>query len=90
MNISDFAGKKVHIIGIGGSSMSGIALILKSFGCVVSGSDRSENHSIDNLRKASQFRSPAQDSVIVKYFLIEFFHTEYYQMLCVCSMIWYA
>ncbi len=52
MNISDLAGKKVHIIGIGGSSMSGIALILKSFGCVVSGSDRSENHSIENLRKA--------------------------------------
>ncbi len=52
MNISDLAGKKIHIIGIGGSSMSGIALILKSFGCVVSGSDRSENHSIENLRKA--------------------------------------
>lgn len=52
MNINDLAGKKVHIIGIGGSSMSGIALILRSFGCVVSGSDRSENHSIEDLRKA--------------------------------------
>ncbi len=34
--------KKIHFIGIGGISMSGIAQIMKSRGYVVSGSDRSE------------------------------------------------
>ena len=41
--------KKVHFIGIGGSSMSGLAHLMKWHGCEVSGSDRSANHKTDSL-----------------------------------------
>ncbi len=48
----DYAGKRVHLIGVGGASMSGVALILQSFGCTVSGSDLHDGHSLHELRKA--------------------------------------
>ena len=48
----DIKGKRVHLIGIGGSSMSGLALMLKYFGCIVSGSDMNEGHTVQNLRRA--------------------------------------
>lgn len=51
-DFGDLNGKRVHLIGIGGSSMSGVARILSSFGCIVSGSDRSESHAVRDLRKA--------------------------------------
>ncbi|MBQ7017075.1 MAG: UDP-N-acetylmuramate--L-alanine ligase [Firmicutes bacterium] len=41
--------KKIHFIGIGGISMSGIAQIMKSRGYLVSGSDRSESDMIRRL-----------------------------------------
>ena len=37
---SNFPHKKVHFIGIGGSSMNGIAEIVLKYGCRVTGSDR--------------------------------------------------
>lgn len=40
----------IHIIGIGGIGMSGIAEILHSVGCVVQGSDMSENANVQRLR----------------------------------------
>lgn len=43
--------KRIHLIGIGGVSMSSIALLLKSLGNEVTGSDRTESPIIDNLRK---------------------------------------
>ena len=39
LSIRDFQGKRVHMIGIGGSSMSGLAGLLKQRGYLVSGSD---------------------------------------------------
>ena len=39
-HIRDYAGKRIHMIGIGGSSMSGLAQMLISKGYRVSGSDR--------------------------------------------------
>ncbi len=51
-DFSEYTGKRVHLIGVGGSSMSGLARILRSFGCIVSGSDRSENHAVHDLRKS--------------------------------------
>ena len=49
MDIRDYYGKKVHFIGIGGSSMSGLALLMQWHGCEVSGSDRTANHKTDAL-----------------------------------------
>lgn len=40
---------KVHFIGIGGSSMNGIAEIVLNYGCRVSGSDRNESSSTKKL-----------------------------------------
>ncbi len=43
--------KNVHMIGIGGVSMSGIAAILKNFGFTVTGSDMSDSDSVKLLRE---------------------------------------
>lgn len=43
--------KKVHFIGIGGISMSGLAAVLLNAGYKVSGSDAKESHITDNLKK---------------------------------------
>lgn len=43
--------KKIHFIGIGGSGMSGIALILLKLGCKISGSDILNNFMIQKLKK---------------------------------------
>ena len=43
--------KRVHMIGIGGISMSGIAEILHHLGIVVTGSDISESEVTDKLMK---------------------------------------
>ncbi len=42
--------KRVHLIGIGGCSMSGIAQILQSQGHIVTGSDRESSQFTDHLR----------------------------------------
>ena len=38
-NIRDYQGKRVHFVGIGGSSMSGLAGLLKDEGYIVTGSE---------------------------------------------------
>ena len=43
--------KRIHLIGIGGVSMSSIALLLKSMGNIVSGSDQANSSIIENLIK---------------------------------------
>jgi len=43
--------KKVHMIGIGGIGMSGLALILARMGCAVTGSDIEKNNLTDKLKK---------------------------------------
>lgn len=49
-HIKDYVGKRVHMIGIGGSSMSGLAGMLLDQGYHVSGSDRSEGYLIQDVR----------------------------------------
>ena len=44
--------KKIYMIGIGGISMSGIALILKHYGYDVSGTDAVENPEVKKLRQS--------------------------------------
>ncbi len=48
-HIKDFSGKRVHMIGIGGSSMSGLAGMLKKAGVLVSGSDSVRSYATDAL-----------------------------------------
>lgn len=48
-HIDEFIGKRVHMIGIGGSSMSGLAGMLKTRGVLVSGSDSTRSSSTDAL-----------------------------------------
>ncbi len=50
-HIAGFLGKRVHMIGIGGSSMSGLAEMLKHEGYTVTGSDSSDSYLADRLRQ---------------------------------------
>ena len=47
--VSDYIGKRVFFVGIGGSSMSGLARMMKWMGMTVSGSDRTRSHKTDAL-----------------------------------------
>lgn len=51
MQKSGFQERKVHFIGIGGISMSGLAMILMTWGIPVSGSDRSDSPVLERLQK---------------------------------------
>ncbi|MGQ9678084.1 MAG: UDP-N-acetylmuramate--L-alanine ligase [bacterium] len=44
--------KRIHFVGIGGSGMSGIAIVLKNLGFDVSGSDLNESEVTNRLRQA--------------------------------------
>lgn len=48
--ITDFKNRRVHMIGIGGSSMSGLAEMLLREGYTVSGSDNAASHAVERLR----------------------------------------
>jgi len=50
-HIRDYAGQRIHLIGIGGSSMSGLAEMLQDQGYTVTGSDRDEGYLVPGLRK---------------------------------------
>ncbi len=41
--------KKLHFVGVGGCSMSGLALLMKEQGCIVSGSDQTASHKTEAL-----------------------------------------
>ena len=47
--IEAYRGKRAHFIGIGGSSMSGLAGLLNEEGYIVTGSDRTQSHKTDAL-----------------------------------------
>lgn len=51
-DILDYQGKRVHMIGIGGSSMSGLAEMLLKEGYQVTGSDNANSHAVERLRNA--------------------------------------
>ena len=48
-HIKDYRGKRVYMIGIGGSSMSGLAGMLKKTGVIVAGSDSARSYMTDAL-----------------------------------------
>ncbi|MGN6189880.1 MAG: UDP-N-acetylmuramate--L-alanine ligase [Conexibacter sp.] len=47
-----WAGRRLHLIGIGGAGMSGLALVARALGAEVGGSDRAESPTLDRLRDA--------------------------------------
>src|SRR4051812_13095567 len=47
-----WAGRRLHFIGIGGAGMSGLALVARSLGASVTGSDRAESSYTERLREA--------------------------------------
>ena len=49
-HIRDYTGRRVHMIGIGGSSMSGLAEMLLQKGYAVTGSDGTESYATEKLR----------------------------------------
>jgi UDP-N-acetylmuramate--alanine ligase len=48
--LSDLSGKRVHLVGVGGAGMSGIARIMASHGISVSGSDAKDSSVLAGLR----------------------------------------
>ncbi|MBI5310529.1 MAG: UDP-N-acetylmuramate--L-alanine ligase [Actinobacteria bacterium] len=50
--MSPFEGRKIHLIGIGGAGMSGLALVAHELGAAVSGSDRASSTYTDRLAAA--------------------------------------
>jgi len=48
----DWRGRRLHFVAIGGAGMSGLALIARSLGAAVTGSDRSESPYLAQLRAA--------------------------------------
>ncbi|HEX4732083.1 MAG TPA: UDP-N-acetylmuramate--L-alanine ligase [Solirubrobacterales bacterium] len=50
--MSEWSGRRLHFIGIGGAGMSGLAVVCAELGAEVSGSDRSESSYMERLRAA--------------------------------------
>jgi UDP-N-acetylmuramate--alanine ligase len=49
---SDWAGRRLHFVGLGGAGMSGLALVADALGAEVSGSDRAESPYLERVRAA--------------------------------------
>lgn len=54
--------RRIHLVGIGGAGMGGIAEVLLNLGYAVSGSDLSKNHMIDHLKKLGICVSSTHDA----------------------------
>ena len=52
MDLKNFVGKRVHFIGAGGCSMSGLARLMQQLGMEVTGSDRTASHKTEALVQA--------------------------------------
>jgi UDP-N-acetylmuramate--alanine ligase len=50
--MSDWSGRQLHFIGIGGAGMSGLAVVCAGLGANVTGSDRSESTYMERVRAA--------------------------------------
>jgi UDP-N-acetylmuramate--alanine ligase len=48
----DWAGRRLHFIGVGGAGMSGLALVCARLGATVTGSDRADSSYMERLRQA--------------------------------------
>ncbi len=59
---SDWSGRRLHFIGIGGAGMSGLALVCARLGATVTGSDRSDSSYMERLRAAGLDPKVGHDS----------------------------
>jgi UDP-N-acetylmuramate--alanine ligase len=50
--MTDWSGRQLHFIGIGGAGMSGLALVCARLGAAVTGSDRADSSYMERLRAA--------------------------------------
>jgi UDP-N-acetylmuramate--alanine ligase len=60
--VSDWSGRRLHFIGIGGAGMSGLAVVCAGLGAEVSGSDRSESTYMERVRAAGVDPSIGHDA----------------------------
>lgn len=60
--MSDWSGRRLHFIGIGGAGMSGLAVVCAGLGATVTGSDRSESSYMERLRAAGLEPSIGHDA----------------------------
>jgi UDP-N-acetylmuramate--alanine ligase len=60
--MGDWAGRRLHFIGVGGAGMSGLALVARRLGASVSGSDRAESSYSRRLREAGVEPSIGHDA----------------------------
>jgi UDP-N-acetylmuramate--alanine ligase len=51
-NVSEWASRRLHFVGIGGAGMSGLALVCAELGAAVTGSDRADSSYMERLRAA--------------------------------------
>src|SRR3954462_14939801 len=52
LRVSDWRGRRLHFIGIGGAGMSGLAMVARSLGASVTGSDRADSSYAERVRAA--------------------------------------
>ncbi len=66
--------RRIHVVGVGGSGMSALALLLQEMGHTVSGSDLHESRALERLRVAGvdvkvghteDNIAPATDAVVI-------------------------
>src|SRR3954451_13436457 len=60
-----WTGRKVHFVGIGGAGMSGLALVARTLGASVTGSDKAESAYSAHLRDAGIETVAGHDAVTV-------------------------
>jgi UDP-N-acetylmuramate--alanine ligase len=60
--MSDWSGRRLHFIGIGGAGMSGLALVCARLGATVTGSDRADSSYMGRLRRAGLEPSVGHDA----------------------------
>jgi UDP-N-acetylmuramate--alanine ligase len=60
--MSDWSGRELHFIGIGGAGMSGLAVVCAGLGATVSGSDRGESTYMERVRGAGVEPSIGHDA----------------------------
>ncbi|HEU4703804.1 MAG TPA: UDP-N-acetylmuramate--L-alanine ligase [Conexibacter sp.] len=61
----DWAGRRLHFIGIGGAGMSGLALVARALGAHVTGSDRAESATLERVRAAGATVAVGHDAANV-------------------------
>src|SRR3954470_19510818 len=52
VRVSEWSGRRLHFIGIGGAGMSGLALVARFLGASATGSDRAESSYVERVRAA--------------------------------------